>query len=56
MTIGADGSVTIGAMPSDAKAMKAMMHKGKAMRKGSMVIFMDDKENIYSYHETGGKG
>jgi hypothetical protein len=61
MTVGSDGKITISTMPTDAKAIKAMMHKGRAMKSGgTAVMFMNDKGNLESYyenyHESSGHG
>jgi hypothetical protein len=45
LTIGQDGQVTSGAMPTDAKMMKMMHHMGKPM-KGPLMVWMDDKGHM----------
>ena len=44
-TIGADGQITTGAMPTDPKMMKMMHSRGKAMGK-TVMIWMDDKGHM----------
>jgi hypothetical protein len=46
-TIGADGQVTTGAMPTDAKMMKMMHQKGHVMGKGPLMVWMDDKGSMH---------
>lgn len=45
--IGADGQVTTGAMPTDAKMVKMMHKMGHTMGKGPLMVWMDDKGSMH---------
>jgi len=46
-TIGADGQVTTGAIPTDANMTKMMHQKGHVMGKGPLMVWMDDKGSMH---------
>lgn len=46
LKVGPDGQVTIGAMPTDAKMVRAMHRRGKAMS-GGFVAWMNEQGQIY---------